>query len=105
MKKKLALTAILLQENDVFILDEPFNGVDIQSNMMIESIIQELKSLGKTILISSHIFSTLSANCDEIILLKDGVVDQHVLKQDFELLESKWSDQSIKKKISQLGLK
>ena len=35
MKKKLALTAILLQENDYFILDEPFNGVDIQSNIII----------------------------------------------------------------------
>ena len=35
MKKKLALTAILLQKNDVFILDEPFNGVDIQSNILI----------------------------------------------------------------------
>ena len=34
MKKKLALTAILLQQNDVFILDEPFNGVDIQSNLI-----------------------------------------------------------------------
>lgn len=34
MKKKLALTAILLQGNDCFILDEPFNGADIQSNMV-----------------------------------------------------------------------
>ncbi len=105
MKKKLALTAILLQENDVFILDEPFNGVDIQSNMIIESIIQELKRLGKTILISSHIFSTLSANSDEIFLLKDGVVDLNVHKQDFALLESHWTDESIKNKILQLGLK
>ena len=35
MKKKLALTAILLQKNDCFILDEPFNGVDIHSNIII----------------------------------------------------------------------
>jgi len=39
MKKKLAFTAILLQKNDVFILDEPFNGVDIQSNILITEII------------------------------------------------------------------
>ena len=40
MKKKLALTAILLQQNDIFILDEPFNGVDIQSNLIITEIIK-----------------------------------------------------------------
>ena len=39
MKKKLALTAILLQKNEVFILDEPFNGVDIQSNIVIKEIV------------------------------------------------------------------
>jgi ABC-2 type transport system ATP-binding protein len=105
MKKKLALTAILLQENEVFIFDEPFNGVDIQSNMIIESVIQELKRLGKTILISSHIFSTLSANSDEIYLLKDGVIDQHVCKKDFAALETNWTDESVKNKISKLGLK
>ena len=44
MKKKLALTAVLLQKNQVFILDEPFNGVDIQSNMMIEKIIMAITS-------------------------------------------------------------
>lgn len=41
MKKKLALTAILLQGNDCFILDEPFNGVDIQSNIIIAEIIHK----------------------------------------------------------------
>jgi len=41
MKKKLALTAILLQQNEYFILDEPFNGVDIQSNLIITEIIHQ----------------------------------------------------------------
>lgn len=39
MKKKLAITALLLQENKFFILDEPFNGVDIHSNIIITEII------------------------------------------------------------------
>ena len=61
MKKKLALTALLLQENEVFILDEPFNGVDIQSNLVIAEIIKKLKILKKTVISSSHIFSTSEA--------------------------------------------
>jgi ABC-2 type transport system ATP-binding protein len=56
MKKKLAITGILLQQNKVFILDEPFNGVDIQSNLLIKELILKLKSLNKIIIISSHIF-------------------------------------------------
>lgn len=104
MRKKLALTAILLQQNQVFILDEPFNGVDFESNIIIESIISELKKMGKTILISSHIFSILCANSDEIFLLENGIVEKHVHKQDFDLLKSKWTERSVKNKISQLGL-
>ncbi|MDR2907099.1 MAG: ABC transporter ATP-binding protein, partial [Bacteroidales bacterium] len=69
MKKKLALMAILLQENQYLILDEPFNGVDIHSNIIIVDIIRKLKTLGKTVVISSHVFSTLSDTCDELFLL------------------------------------
>lgn len=50
MKKKLALTAVLLQQNEIFILNEPFNGVDIQSNLVIIEIIKKLKALGKMII-------------------------------------------------------
>ena len=51
MKKKLALAAILIQETDCFTLDEPFNGVDIQSNIIITAIFYKLKILGKTVII------------------------------------------------------
>ncbi len=104
MKKKLALTAILLQKNDVFILDEPFNGVDIQSNILITGIIQELKKLGKTIIISSHIFSTLADNCDEIHLLDSGKFVKKVEKGYFKDLESEMIKSQIGNKISNLIL-
>lgn len=92
MKKKLALTAVLLQQNDVFILDEPFNGVDIQSNLIISELIKRLKNAGKTLIISSHIFSTLADNCDKIFLLKEGSITKEVFKKDFEKLESEMLD-------------
>jgi ABC-2 type transport system ATP-binding protein len=100
MKKKLALQGIILQENDVFILDEPFNGVDIQSNFLISEILTALKAKNKTILISSHIFSTLSDNCDEIHLLRGGTLVKKALKNEFALL-----DQELKNSLtgSQLG--
>lgn len=104
MKKKLALTAILLQGNEYFILDEPFNGVDIQSNLVLTEIILKLKALGKTVLISSHIFSTLSDTCDEIHLLRKGQQIKSVPKEAFNDLEEEMKAVSIGKRIDELGL-
>jgi len=105
MKKKLALFAILLQGNQYFILDEPFNGVDIQSNLIITEIIRKLQALNKTVILSSHIFSTLSDTCDEIFLLHQGKLIQSVQKQEFNKLESEMKAFSIGNKIEQLDLK
>lgn len=54
MKKKLALMALLLQNNDLYILDEPFNGLDLYGCIQLKKIIYSLKSQGKAILLSSH---------------------------------------------------
>ncbi|MDR0844945.1 MAG: ABC transporter ATP-binding protein [Tannerella sp.] len=105
MKKKLAILAILMQENDCFILDEPFNGVDIQSNLILVEIIHRLRELNKTVLISSHIFSTLSDTCDEIILLKKGKIIRSVEKEDFRMLEADMKEVTIGHKIAQLHLR
>ncbi|MFY9144636.1 MAG: ATP-binding cassette domain-containing protein [Bacteroidales bacterium] len=105
MKKKLALLAILLQNNQCFVLDEPFNGVDIHSNIIIIDLIHKLKDLGKTIIISSHIFSTLSDTCDEIYLLKEGEIIQKVFREDFEALELEMREFTVGNKIERLELK
>ncbi len=104
MKKKLAIFAVLLQENDYFILDEPFNGVDIESNLIIIQIIQELKKLDKIVLISSHIFSTLRDTCDELYFL-ENITCTFIPKTQFDELEKKLSyDLGIVDKIKKLQL-
>lgn len=104
MKKKLALTAILLQANEYLILDEPFNGVDIQSNIIITELIHKLKALNKTIIISSHIFSTLSDTCNEIHLLHKGCFIKSVEKPDFPTLEKEMKHIILGNKIDKFGL-
>lgn len=104
MKKKIALTGVLLQKNDFFILDEPFNGIDIQSNIVVTEIIRLLKKAEKTVLISSHIFATLSNICDEILLLQNGKITQTVLKKDFKNLENEMKEFSIGNKLDKLKL-
>lgn len=104
MQKKLALLGVLLQGNDLLILDEPFNGVDIQSNILITEIIHELKRLGKTVLISSHIFSTLSATCDEIHLLREGKFVRSVSPDQYPGLEREMIDVTVGDRVGRLGL-
>ena len=104
MKKKLALMGVLLRKNDIIILDEPFNGVDIQSNMLIAEIIKELKALNKTLLISSHIFSTLNEICDRIILLSKGRIVKDVGQDEYASLELSMKQNSIGEKIKRIEI-
>ncbi|MFT5920762.1 MAG: ABC-2 type transport system ATP-binding protein [Flavobacteriales bacterium] len=87
MKKKLALLGVLLQKNEVFIFDEPFNGVDIEGNMLISGILNELKAQGKYILLSSHIFSSLKTLSDSIFVLDQGKLSNSILPPDYAQLE------------------
>jgi ABC-2 type transport system ATP-binding protein len=105
MKKKLALLGVLLQENEIYILDEPYNGVDIQSNILITAIIKELQQKGKTIIISSHIFGTLAETCQSIYVMQQGQVQQQVAQKDFKQLEESLKEVFVGNKLEQLGLK
>ncbi len=102
MKKKLALQAILLQKNEYYILDEPFNGVDIQSNILITEIIHELKAKGRTVIISSHIFSTLRDTCDQIFLLESGTMKNSYTPEMFDRLETEMRTKTTTLKTRQI---
>jgi ABC-2 type transport system ATP-binding protein len=64
-----------------------------------------LKERRKTLIISSHIFSTLKETCDEIYLLKEGELVKKVIKNDFNELEEELRAYTIGDKINKLGLK
>ena len=71
MKQKLCLVASLLNNPDIWILDEPTVGLDPQQIIEIRNLI---KSLGKkhTVILSSHVLSEVSATCDRIIVISSG---------------------------------
>ncbi|MBO7142806.1 MAG: ATP-binding cassette domain-containing protein [Bacteroidales bacterium] len=104
MRKKLALLAVLLQGNDIFILDEPFNGIDLNGSIILTEILHRLKELGKTVIISSHIFSTLSDTCDEIHVLRHGTITQKVAREEFYLLEKEMKNSAVIGNIERLEL-
>jgi ABC-2 type transport system ATP-binding protein len=87
MKKKLALLGILKQDRPVFILDEPFNGLDLETNKILEIIITTLQKKNKTIFVSSHIIEPLLTVCDKIYLLENGSFVKTYEKKDFNTID------------------
>ena len=87
MKKKLALLAVLKQDKPIFILDEPFNGLDLKTNKVLEIIIKSLKQKQKTVFVSSHIIEPLLSTCDCIHLLENGCFVKTYPKAEFGKIE------------------
>ena len=72
MKQRLCLARTLIHDPKVLILDEPASGLDPRARSEMRDILKHLKTLGKTILISSHILPELAEMCDEIGVLDKG---------------------------------
>jgi ABC-2 type transport system ATP-binding protein len=87
MKKKLALMAIIKQDKPIYIFDEPFNGLDLESGKVLELIVQNLKTKGKTIFISSHILSPLLTLCDQVHLLQNGIFTKKYSQNHFNNID------------------
>jgi len=72
MKQRLQLARILLHDPKILILDEPASDLDPRARIEIRDLLLELRSLGKTILLSSHILTELSDVCTSIAILEKG---------------------------------
>lgn len=88
MKKKLAFIARYSQNKPINIYDEPFNGVDLESNETLVRLLQK-EDRSKINLISSHILSMLFELCDEIIHIEEGFVISIYNPNEFDALKSK----------------
>ena len=88
MKKKLALLALLVQDFAFLILDEPFNGLDLEANLLLKTILQRLRDRGTGILLTSHILGTLTEIADEATVLVGGRVQRHYPAAEFGTLEA-----------------
>ncbi|MFJ7830050.1 ATP-binding cassette domain-containing protein [Peribacillus sp. NPDC097284] len=82
MKQRLCLARSLIHDPEVLILDEPASGLDPRARVEMREILKELKHMGKTILISSHILPELAEMCDVL-----GIIDQGKLKAQGSVAE------------------
>lgn len=74
VKRKLAIVTAFMSDPQILILDEPTSGLDPVMQQNFINFIVEEKKRGKTILLSSHIFSEVDATCDRIAIIKDGKI-------------------------------
>ena len=72
MQQRLGLARTLVHDPKVLILDEPASGLDPRARIEIRELLKEVKRMGKTIMISSHILSELAELCDTVGILEKG---------------------------------
>ncbi|WP_203332476.1 ABC transporter ATP-binding protein [Planococcus beigongshangi] len=77
MKQRLCLARALIHDPNILILDEPASGLDPRARVEMREILKELKAMGKTILISSHILPELAEMCDSIGVIDSGELIAH----------------------------
>jgi ABC-2 type transport system ATP-binding protein len=77
MKQRLCLAKTLVHDPPVLILDEPSSGLDPRARLEFKALMKELRRMGKTILISSHILSELADCCTSIGIIERGQLLMH----------------------------
>lgn len=74
MRQKILLSAALLHNPELLLLDEPFSGLDVGTSLVLRSLIQELAARGKIVLFSSHELETVERVCSHVVILNRGKV-------------------------------
>jgi ABC-2 type transport system ATP-binding protein len=72
MTQRLGLARVLLHEPEVLLLDEPASGLDPRARIEMRALLKELRRMGKTILVSSHILPELADICNKIGIIERG---------------------------------
>ena len=102
MKQRLCLARTLMHDPNVLILDEPASGLDPRARVEMRDILKDLKRLGKTICISSHILPELAEICDEIGVLHNGklIASGNIQEIEAQLQQEKWITATVVEDIA-----
>ncbi|MCP4592212.1 MAG: ABC transporter ATP-binding protein [bacterium] len=82
MKQRLSIARVLLHDPRVLLLDEPASGLDPRARVEIRELLKELRNMGKTIIISSHILHELAELCTTVGIIEQGKLLYHGTIED-----------------------
>ena len=74
MKQKVVISAALLHNPDVIFFDEPLNGLDANSALLLKELVRNLANQGKTIFYCSHILEVVEKICERVIIINEGKI-------------------------------
>jgi len=74
MRQKILISAALLHDPSLLIFDEPFSGLDVNTALMLRSLLAALAAEGKMILYSSHVLEVVEKVCSSVVILRKGKV-------------------------------
>jgi len=92
MRQKILLSAALLHDPDVLLLDEPLSGLDVDSSILIKDLLTALSENGKTILYSSHVLDVVEKVCHRIIVMDQGNL---IADAPLEELKARTNEESL----------
>jgi ABC-2 type transport system ATP-binding protein len=101
MRQKLLISAALLHNPDLILLDEPFSGLDVGSALILRSLIKELAARGKVVLFSSHELDTVERISDRVVILHRAKL---VADDSIERLRSMMDLSTLEEIFSQLAV-
>lgn len=92
MRQKILLSAALLHNPDVLLLDEPLSGLDVETSILIKDLLSALSAQGKTILYSSHVLDVVEKVCHRILVIDHGSL---IADAPLDELKSRTSEKSL----------
>ena len=101
MRQKILLSAALLHNPEVLILDEPFSGLDVGAALVLRNLLKALAREGKVILYSSHVLEVVEKVCSEVVILHKGKV---VAYDTVERLRELQASPSLESVFAQLAV-
>ncbi len=100
MRQKILLSAALLRNPEVLILDEPFSGLDVSAALVLRNLLKALAREGKVILYSSHVLEVVEKVCCEVVILHKGKI---VADDTVERLRELQASPSLESVFAQLA--
>jgi ABC-2 type transport system ATP-binding protein len=77
MRQKILISAALLHDPDLIVLDEPCSGLDVTSTLILKSLVRTLSDAGKMIIYSSHVLEVVEQVATDVLILHDSRVVAH----------------------------
>ncbi len=99
MRQKILMSAALLHDPDVLLLDEPLSGLDVDTSILIKDLLMTLCAHGKTVLYSSHVLDVVEKVCHRVIVIDQGTI---LADAPLEVLRSRTGEESLEVIFRQL---